>query len=281
VADKQGFASRVKRAWNEFWGTTDTTPSYGRREDFEPPNGSEVLPIAARGDVFDLHIVPYFRWSSSAMSFETLSRRSLQYVEPARGRLLREIWREARSWGPTQLREAENAINELKAVKDGWCYEDDEGQIRCSPTVRVLLDPRLRDQLLPFELRMRELERTFDYNQTRAQRIETLTEAWLQIMRKLEENKVLGATERQFLVPFAASMADRDFAVVMHALADKRSELGLDLVAVLHQASKNHEGVGLFEFAQAYDMAAQFYAKKLGLGPYRWNLADMNPAEAK
>jgi hypothetical protein len=267
MAEKRGLFSRLRQAWADW---RDGGPRPRENEDFEPPNGSEVL----------LQVVPYFRWSSSAMSFETLSARALQYVEPARGRLLREVWTTARRFGPTQLQQAEQAINDLDNVRKGWCYQDKEGEIRCSPTVRVLLDPRLRDQLLPFEMRLCELEKGFDLGDAKAQRVRRLTEQWLQIIRELEAAGALGNVERQFLVPFAASMSDNDFATVMHALAQTRSERATDLVAVLQQASKNHEGVGLFEFAKAFDMAAQSYSRQLGLGPHRWNLKDMNPTEA-
>jgi hypothetical protein len=282
MAEKTGFFASVRRAWNSFWsaGPRPTT-----LYEYEPPTGSDVLPVAARGDVFDLHIVPYFHWSSQEMSFEKLAERSALYVEPARGRLLRAVWSEARRFGPTQLAEAEAAINALKEVKDGWCHYDREGLIKCVPTVRVLLDPRLRDQLVPFELRLRELDAAHDHDKRKAAYVEELTEVWLQIIRRLETSQArrsarsdLTDEERQLLTPFAGSLVERDFAVVMHGLAERRRTMATDLVAALQEASKDHEGVGLFEFAKAYDMAAQAYSRQLGLGPHRWNLEEMNVA---
>ena len=43
----------------------------------------------------------------------------------------------------------ENAVN--YAVRNGWCYDTAAGEVSCRPSVRALLDPRLREQLLPFE----------------------------------------------------------------------------------------------------------------------------------
>lgn len=280
MTEQNGFFSRAWRSFKDLWVSAPPPPPAVQhtRQEYEPPDGSEPLEVAARGDVFHLTLMPYFRWSADTMTFAKLSERSVTYVPAARGRLLREVWKTARQFGPSQLAEAEEAINNLAVVREGWCYQDEAGMIRCTPTVRVLLDARLRDQLVPLEIRRLELDEAFKYNTAKSQYAEQLTTKWLHIIKSLEQIPELGPNERQFLVPFAASLSDHDFAVVMHNLAGQRADRKTDLVAMLQVASKNHESLGLFEFAKAYDMAAQAYAKQLGLGPHRWNLSDINAA---
>jgi hypothetical protein len=270
-----GLFAKIRNWWRG-------NPSAQARPDaYEPPHGSEVLLVAAKGDVFDLHLMPYFRWESEPpyMSYETLAERSKQYVEPARGRLLREVWDTARGFGPSQLAEAEKKINQLAPVRDGWCYNDRAGVIRCRPSVRVVLDPRLREHMLKHTLAHVDLEELSRQRESRADSARRLTEKWLGVIADLESGKSgtpLTKAERQFLVPSAAVLADLDFANVMREVANQRRAKANELVDVLQEASRNHEGIGLFEFAQAYDQAAQAYAQQLGLGPYRWNLSDMN-----
>ncbi|WP_305787004.1 hypothetical protein [Symbioplanes lichenis] len=273
------FGARVRRAWDTFWESRRPDPPVPeqRRPDgprdtleYEPPTGSEVLVVASRGDVFDLHLIPYFQWSSAEMDLDMLAARSGRYVEPARGRLLREVWRTTRAHGPNDAAAAEKAINNLQVLRDGWCYTDDEGMIRCRPTVRVTLDPRLREHTLPFELDRLRLDAHHRYGLVHAGYVEERAQRWLKVIKSIESIEELGVLERQFLAPFAAMLTDKDFASTMTQLANVRNARTNDLAGVLRQAGKNHESVGLFEFARAYDKAVEAFSRQMGLDPYHW-----------
>jgi hypothetical protein len=225
--------------------------------DFEPPDQGETLVVAAKGDVFDLHLVPHFRWSSGQMPYDTLAGRSASYLENARSTLLHRVWPIARSFPPAETIEAEKKINE--EIAGGWCYNDIEGTIRCHPSVRVVPDPRLREYLLPFE-----------YGMVRTRKVEALVEEWLQVFSRLELLDRMGRVERQFLLRFAASLTDKDFAAVTHALDDVRRTKTTELAGVLQHASRHHDSVGLFEFASAYDKAYQAFCRQMGLDPFSW-----------
>lgn len=255
MATGNGLLARIRR-----WFRGDRPqPRYVTppQVDFEPPDEEQTLVVAAKGDVFDLHLIPHFRWSSGQMSYDTLAERSRSYTDNARSTLLRRVWTIARDFKPAQTVEAEEKINEK--IAEGWCYHDDAGMIRCNPSVRVVPDPRLREYLLPFE-----------YGMLRTQKIEALAEEWLQVFHRLERLDQFGRVERQFLLPFAANLTDKDFAVVMRGLAEVRHGRTTELAAVLQQASRNHESVGLFEFASAYDKAYQAFCRQMGLDPFSW-----------
>jgi hypothetical protein len=269
-----------RRVWDALWKRErPAEPAVQPADDqeYEPPAGSEEMVIASRGDVFNLHLIPYFRWTSSDMPFEVLAQRSARYVEPARGRLLREVWRTVRRFGPNDVAAAEEAVNSLTELRRGWCYHDERGVVRCRPTVRVTLDPRLREHTLPLELERLRLDFAHQYAMADAEQIETRTERWLHAVKKLEQIPELGPVQRQFLAPFCALMADERFAVTMTAVADLRAERTDDLLTVLQQAGKDHEGVGLFEFANAYDKAVSAFAQQMGVDPYRWAHEGTNP----
>ncbi|MBN1171499.1 MAG: hypothetical protein JXA67_04945 [Micromonosporaceae bacterium] len=263
MAKRDGVMRRFRR-W--LAGPPAALPSARPDVDYEPADEGEPLVVAARGDVFDLQLIPHFRWSSGQMSYEALVRRSSHYTDSARSKLIHRIWAVAREFRPAETTEAERRINE--EISKGWCYDDDEGTIRCTPSVRVVPDPRMRELLLPFERGV-----------LRARKVEALAEEWLQVFCRLEQLDRLGRVERQFLLPFAASLTDPEFAAVLHALADVRRARTTELAGVLQQAGRSHESVGLFEFASAYDKAYQAFCRQMGLDPFAWAQSPFGGAE--
>jgi hypothetical protein len=132
----------------------------------------------------------------------------------------------------------------------------------------VLSDPRLREQLLPLEQRRLELVNDYRTREVKAKLAEPLAETWLHVIMRLEQLKEMGPDERQFLLPFAANLTDDDFAIVMQKLAGTRRERAIELSDVLAQATQDHEYVGLFEFATAYDASLRAFRKQMGLQPF-------------
>ncbi|MEV2217177.1 hypothetical protein AB0H86_38135 [Streptomyces sp. NPDC050997] len=228
------------------------------------------LSMAAHGDVFSFEVFPTFQWSSGAMSRDTLKKRVQQHEGTAREELLRVAWSAARACDPADPVTAETAVNARLATDGNWCFDDIEGRIRCIPSVRVRVDPALREHVLPHhldELTLRETERL---GLIRAERARTLTEAWLKMISELELLGELDAHQRRLLVPFAARLADQDFRKVMEELRGHRRTTVEALVAALEGARGLHQEAGLFEFADAYDKALSAFCREAGIRPFSW-----------
>ncbi|MPY57496.1 hypothetical protein [Streptomyces spongiae] len=232
-----------------------------------PPQDTAVE-VAARGDVFAFQVHPAFQWSSNAMTLDVLRERAAVHEGTAREELLARAWSATRECDPADPVAAERAITAKLA--DGWCYDDDKGRIRCSPSVRVRVDPALREHVLPYHLAELTLREEGRLGRLKAEQVESLTETWLRVIKDLEQLEQLDATQRRLLVPFAAALADQDFRKVMEALRNLRHSGTHALAKVLEDATHNHERVGMFEYANAYDKALGAFCREMGLSPFSW-----------
>ncbi|GAB2972321.1 hypothetical protein [Saccharothrix stipae] len=237
--------------------------------EYAPPADEEPIVVSAKAGVYSLHLIPAFRWSSKVMDYDQLVKCADRYHGVARTTLLNRAWTTAREFHAVDVAEAEAAINRVLAEE--LCFDDeDEGRLGYTSSVRVVLDPELREHLLPVEKRRLTLTSDHELAMLHASLVEERTQRWLEVVKVLEQIDVLGPDERQLLVPFAASLADKDFASVMHGLGAHRGELARDLAAVLRNARTDHEHVGLYEFANAYDKALQAFCRRMGLTPFAW-----------
>jgi hypothetical protein len=234
----------------------------------EPPGSAEPLRLPARGEVFELHVLADFKWTSSQLSRAALEEWVSAHTENARYKVQRELWDVARGIAAIDTAEAEVALNEK--LRKGWCYESESGTVRCQPSIRVRLDPRLAERLLPFEYRELNMNEEHRLGLLKAELTEILSKAWMKSIKLLEtaDDFVTSEEQAQFLAPFSAALADAEFAAVMTQLAQKRRQLTVELKNVLDDARKGHEQIGLFEFASAYDRAVQAYSRQMGLDPY-------------
>ena len=257
--------------------------------------------VPAQGEVFDFYLYVHFRWSSPTHSIYQLQSLSRAREQTARATARMTAWEVARQFEPTATAMAEQALN--ASFAGGLCYEDAaHGTIRCMPTIRVLMDPRLRAHLVPFRLRRTEQLEEHRLGLERARMVEERTQHWLTALRTFEgapettgeiaampawdgsqavqtpEMVEAETRQRQFLLPFAASLADEQFAKVTTGLTATRRERAVELVQVLRDARGDHQQVGLFEFAQAYDKAYEMFCQQMGLRPYSFMLADFNQA---
>ncbi|MFE9171068.1 hypothetical protein ACFYNZ_16330 [Streptomyces kebangsaanensis] len=293
---KKGLLAR----WREWWrgrrkrrnaltaATADPvaeweSPALGTVELVRPEAYAELAPsaepllLAAQGDVFEFHVLPHFRWHSREMSVERLRERAGALSAEARDELLKRSWALARTCDAGDPVKVEELVN--SELSDGWCYEDEEGLIKCRPTVRVRIDPALRDRMLPARLEEQGMKEDLRLGLLKAAHARQLTEEWLQVIADLERSGELTPVQRQFLVPFAATLADSDFAAASDALRTARRTGAVALANVLNQATKNHEQVGLFEFANAYDKALNSFSQQMGLTPFSWILDGPNIPE--
>lgn len=240
-----------------------------------------VLTVPAEGEMFDFHLLPYFRWTSSTLSYAELHQRVVRLEPGARAKLVRRAWTVSRNHPPEDPEAAEKAIN--RELRAGWCYEDGKHLIRCRPRVGVRMDPALRELVQPFRLTERRMREEHDLLRLKAEQAQALTDVWLKVIAELEElgeltpakgttpaKRVLSAAQLQFLVPLASELADKDFATTMSRLREARHSGTRVLAEVLAEATRNHERVGLFEFANAYDKALGSYCQQMGLEPFSW-----------
>ncbi|MER6077086.1 hypothetical protein [Streptomyces sp. NPDC001833] len=259
------------------------TPALGSVEPVRPEAYAELAPaaepllLAAEGDVFEFHVLPHFRWHSRDMSVEQLRRRAGALSAEARDELLKRSWSLARTCDPVDPVKAEKLIN--SELSDGWCYEDESGLVKCRPTVRIRIDPALRDRMRPARLEAQAMKEALGLGLLKAAHARQLTDEWLQVIAALERSGELTPAQRQFLVPFAAALADGDFAAATDALRTVRRTGAVALANVLDQATKNHEQIGLFEFANAYDKALNSFSQQMGLTPFSWILDTPEPPE--
>jgi len=242
--------------------------------EYEPADSTEPIVVSAKGDVFHLHLIPHFRWSTDQLTFSELEQRSAKYKDVARSELLHRVWSTARRFDPDDTDAAEKAINQV--LEAGWCYEDEAVTLRCKASARVVLDPELRDHKLPIEKKRLNLKADYDLGTLKAELVESLAGRWLAAFQSLEMLPQLGPDERQFLLPYAASLTDEGFAKVMLALAGHRRQLGRELADVLQQASRDHERVGLYEFANAYDKALRTFCRQMGIDPFSWAQSNLD-----
>ncbi|MEV5953673.1 hypothetical protein AB0M11_07830 [Streptomyces sp. NPDC051987] len=250
----------------------DDTEGTGLRKkvSVQSPPVENPLLMAAHGDVFSFEVFPAFQWSSTEMSRETLKIRVRQHEETAREELLRVAWTAARACAADDPEAAEQAINAKLSAEGNWCYDDVQGRIRCTPSVRVRVDPAVRDHVLQYRLEELTLKETLRVGEFRAQRARELTEAWLEVIKDLELMPELDAHKRRLLVPFASAFADDDFHVAMSALRKERLTSVQALLRALEGAGGAHQRAGMYEFASMYDAALNAFRNEMGLGPASW-----------
>jgi hypothetical protein len=258
------------------WINTVLRPSQEPRHTptFEPPPHTAPLVVPAQGDVFDLHVIVHLKWSCETFDIDELEKLVLQRRDGALysiGRTIRDL---ARSLDPFQPARAQAIINGSEALRKGLCYDEDGHMVTCRPTTQVVMDPRLRDQLLPFAAQRVELHEQHRLGQLHDQQLRERTEEWLQAFQRLEQFPQLGKDERQFLLRYAASLVDKDFAAVIEKMAGDRYVFYSHFAEVLERATRDHERVGLFEFAAAYDKALQTFCRQMGVSPASFLLSD-------
>ncbi|MFJ6480321.1 MULTISPECIES: hypothetical protein [unclassified Streptomyces] len=253
-------------------GSDHDTDAAGPRKkvSVQSPLQEKALSMAARGDVFSFQVFPTFRWSSREMPRDTLKTRVGQHEQTAREELLRVAWTAARACAPDDPIEAEQAINDRLSEDGNWCFDDAEGLIRCTPSVRVRVDPEVREHVLKHHLEELTLKETQRVGELRAKRAQELTETWLEVIKNLERFEKLDEHKRRLLVPFAATFADEGFHVVMSALRKDRLTSVEALLHALEGASSAHQRSGMYEFAAAYDTAINAFRREMGLSPGSW-----------
>ena len=258
----------------DFFGRFTSASAPKAAATYEAPPHTAPLVVPAAGDVFDLHVIVHLRWSCDSLNDTALQKLALDRQDGALynvGRIVRDC---ARSLDPFQPARAQVVINGSEGIKQGLCYRDYRHLITCRPSVQVLMDPRLREKLLPFEQQRVALTQQHQLDVQRDVQMRKRAEDWLQAIQKLEGFASLGKDERQFLLRYAASLVDNEFAQVVGKMADDRHVLYTQFAEVLERASRDYERIGLFEFASAYDKSLQTFCRQMGINPASFLMSD-------
>ncbi|MEV6298730.1 hypothetical protein AB0M02_04915 [Actinoplanes sp. NPDC051861] len=218
---------------------------------FRPAEPRDTIAVLSRGDVYELRIHADLEWSTSAMTYAELMRQAGEYTGAAHDELRRRVWRIGRNYGPHQAAQAEA---EMRRQAGDWCYDTDKGLIRCVADIRVVPDERVREHLVPYALREIDLDAEAVLGHQRADLLEKLVARW---------RTLLTASGASPITVAAAQLSDPAFAAVLNLLAEKRRAQGRELVDVLGQATRDHEQLGLFEFAEMYASAAAAFLSQL------------------
>ncbi|MEV4845000.1 hypothetical protein AB0K20_17515 [Micromonospora matsumotoense] len=220
---------------------------------YQPTDDSTLLTALCQGDVYEFQVHTTLVWSAF-LPYHDLVAEAGEFTASARDTVRERIWEVARRFSAYQSVEAEEAIQE--ALTPQWCYRGASGMVRCRAKVRVLPDPRVREHLLPFERRKLDLEANTALALLRADRFEQVARRWQQLFDTLGHDA---------MVAYAAQLADPTVSVVVTSLVNQRRASAVELAKVLQQASKDHENVGLYEFASAYDAALQTLRRQMHL----------------
>ncbi|WP_067498411.1 hypothetical protein [Actinoplanes sp. TFC3] len=230
--------------------STGSTTEEARHQ--TPAPDQPVIALAC-GDVYEFRVYADIEWSTRAMSYDQLVRQAGERSATVAEDLRRRVWREARRHRPHEAAAAEDAI---RRSLGSWCYETDYGTIKCTPTVRVWPDPRVQEHLTPYALRSIDLDSERILSLQRAGSVQEMVERWRRVLLDLRAGVV---------TVHAAQLSDPGFATVVGRLADRRRQSVLELVEVLDRSVKDHEQVGLFEFAEMYANAIVALQRQLDI----------------
>ncbi|MBQ1069434.1 MULTISPECIES: hypothetical protein [unclassified Micromonospora] len=221
---------------------------------YQPAGDGSLVTALCAGDVFEFQVHAHLIWSSRDMTYDELTEQAGVFSSSARDSVRERIWAIGRTFSPYHSAAAEQAMQE--ALKSDWCYSGDAGKVRCRAQVRVLPDPRVREHLLPYALQELDVEANATLGTLRAVRFGELTGRWRDLLDSLGYDAK---------VAYAAQLTDPAFAGVLARLVNHRRASVLELADVLRQSAKDHEHVGMYEFATAYDLAYQTFCKQMGI----------------
>ncbi|MEV6707404.1 hypothetical protein [Micromonospora wenchangensis] len=242
-----------RRLVDWFRGTPRGQGPWDEEITYQPTDDSTLLTALCQGDVYEFQVHTTLVWSAF-LPYRDLVAEADEFTASARDTVRERIWEVARRFSPYQSVEAEQAIQE--ALTPQWCYRSAAGMVRCRAKVRVLPDPRVRDHLLPFEQRKLDVEANTTLALLRADRFEQVARRWQQLFDTLGHDA---------MVAYAAQLADPAVSAVVTNLVNQRRAGAVQLVDVLREASKDHENIGLYEFASAYDAALQTLRRQMHL----------------
>jgi hypothetical protein len=213
----------------------------------------EIGPVVVRseGDVFEFHVYATPTWTGQEMFADEL-REHAGRLTPRVHELVREqIWPLARNFRPTAGAQAEVAFQ--RAVESGWHFSNG---VACVVKLRVLSDPALHEHLRKSALRELDVEADAKLGRLRVELLTTVVDKWHKLLTDL------GRTPEAVQ---AARLTAQDLGTAVQQLAAHHRTAVEELIKVLGTAAGQHDRIGLYEFATAYDAALAALQRELGV----------------
>ncbi|GIF51850.1 hypothetical protein DFJ67_5876 [Asanoa ferruginea] len=266
---KGWFTRRRPPAPTEPWPVTHGAAPPNEMVFYRPSTPGAPIAAMARDEVYEFQVHTDLEWSTSAMGYDELTRQADEFAATAGDDVRRRVWRVARTF---DAHEAAAAEKEMRRQLSSWCYTSVHGEIRCTPTVRVVADQRIRDHLTPFALRRIDLDTEAELARRRADLVKEVVKHWHDVLVELGVSPITLT---------AAQLTDTEFAVAISRLADRRRASAVELVDVLRQATRDHEQLGMFEFAEMYASAVAAFRRQMEIEDSAFvdKLMDLEPGE--
>ncbi|WP_250034174.1 hypothetical protein [Paractinoplanes maris] len=236
---------------------------------YRPAGERSPLVALSRGDVYEFQVSLDTEWTADKMPYDTLIKQADKYRTSADDTHRRRIWQIARSYGPHQAAEAEDAIQRALGT---MCYDTEDGQVRCTTYFRVTPDGRVREHLTPYLLREIDVDREAVLARQRVESVREITTRWSELLTDLGVSPVQLSS---------AALADPAFAAELGRLADDRRLTARQLVEVLGEAAKDHGQLGMYEFVELYASAIAAFQRQMEVQDSEFirKVMDIEPAE--
>jgi hypothetical protein len=172
------------------WTSQASSPPGGRTERRDAP---APIRVSARGHVYDFNVHASFTWSSDGLRQDALSSYAHYYMPDVVLRLSHVAAERAGNFAPHDAANLEADLQrKLSEPECPWRYDRGDVVVECQPHVRVGLDERVRQLVMPYLEQRIKLDCELDVAMRRADHFERLSLQWLTILKKPADGSVAG-----------------------------------------------------------------------------------------
>ena len=253
---RRGFWRRI---WDAFVGREPEPAApaallVGLDEVVEHRSIGEPLLIPSRGEGFNFSVSYDVLWSAYRCTQDELMRRIERHENSVRHDLLQRIWPVGREFYPHDPHAAERRM--IERISDGWCYGPERESVRCDIKIRVSSDARIGEMQAGYYEQLIAVDGDHMLKLRRMENMACELKGWRQVLEEFGDS---------ITVVHGARLVDPEVSAVFTSLAAERRKSAEDLVTVLRDATRDHAQVGLYEFANAYDLAVRSFMQQQGL----------------
>ncbi|MEV0270445.1 hypothetical protein AB0H43_16815 [Hamadaea sp. NPDC050747] len=219
-----------------------------------PPRRSHVrlrltppLVVAAHGHVFTFQINASFVWTGEGVfreDLESLAQSSMGFARQELQRIAADV---ARTREPHEARELEIELTRVAAAHGRWTFTRNGTTYRCRPYIRVDLDDRVREQLLPVWERQVRLQAEHEVELRRARLAEERSVVWLEVLERLAGHPLAAAATR---------LTEGELADVVDTVMTEQKE-AVDRLTALLDTLRNTSDLGAYERAETLDILVE------------------------
>jgi hypothetical protein len=176
---------------------------------------TETYTVPAQGYVFDFQVRLAFTWTSDGLSPDSLAAWSRQFAPQVRREARCTIARCAREYLPHDVQTLDAHLAREFRHKV-WEFVAGDAPITCRPHVRVRLAESVRAHLEHYWQERLAMEADHANRLRQAELVEARHQRWLALLDKLRDSPLAAS---------AASLTDKDFAVVVKEMTREQNEL--------------------------------------------------------